>query len=282
VLSRKKRRSSAIGGRAHALACALNLQPARGPQNEGLVFEGDIDMKVELTPRLLILAASIAGLVACDNAAKRVQEEKQDIAQEQNEAVKERADLAREQREERVDLDRKTQGDIAEEQRDLAKAQRDEGAPMKNDPEREAREVNRAGQERGEETAELSQKHAKERANLAKEQQNERKEQKEELSEARRDLNEERADLMKDSREELRELDERAEKLRNKTETATPETKSQVTTALSGYPSERRTVERDIEALSTVQEANLKRAKDKVKKELSSLDKRLDRAESYN
>jgi len=52
-------------------------------------------MKVELTPRLLILAASIAGFVACDNAAKRVQEERHDIVQEQNEANKERADLAR-------------------------------------------------------------------------------------------------------------------------------------------------------------------------------------------
>jgi hypothetical protein len=239
-------------------------------------------MKVELTPRLLILAASIAGLVACDNAAKRVQEEKQDIVHEQNEATKERADLARKQQEERVDLNRKTEHDIAEEQRDLAKAQADQGAPMKNNPSTEAREVDRAVDKRNEEVAELHQKQAKERANLAKDQAEERKDQREDLAEARRDLNQERAEIVKDSREELRDLDQRAEKLRAKTETATPETKSQVTSALAGFPSERRTVERDIDSLNTVQEANLKRAKDKVKKELSSLDKRLDRAESMN
>jgi len=87
---------------------------------------------------------------------------------------------------------------------------------------------------------------------------------------------------VKDSRDELRDLDERAQKLRVKTETASPETRTQVTSALSGFPSERKSVERDIEAINTVQEANLKRAKDKVKKELGSLDKRLDRAESYD
>lgn len=237
-------------------------------------------MKVELTPRLLILAASIAGLVACDNA-KRVQEEKQDIVQEQHEANKERADLARDQQQERVDLNRKTEHDIAEEQRDLAKAERDQGAPMKNNPGTEARDVDHAVGERNDKMAELNREQAKERANLAKDQAEERKDERKDLAAARQDLNEERAESVKDSREELRDLDQRAEKLRVKTETATPETKSQVTTALSGFPSERRTVERDIDALNTVQEANFKRAKDKVKKELSSLDKRLDRAESH-
>lgn len=237
-------------------------------------------MKVELTPRLLILAASIAGLVACDNA-KRVQEEKQDIVQEQNEATKERADLARDQYQERVDLNRKTGHDIAEEQRDLAKAENDQGAPMKNDPAAEARDVDHAVGQRNEKMAELNRDQAKERANLAKDQAEERQDKREDLAAARRDLNEERAETVKDSRDELRDLDQRAEKVRTKTETATPETKSQVTTALSGFPTERRAVERDIDALTTVQEANFKRAKDKVKKELSSLDKRLDRAESH-
>ena len=238
-------------------------------------------MKLELTPRLLILAASIAGLVACDST-KRVQEEKQDIAQEQNEAQKERADLAREQHQERVDLNQKTGQEIAEERRDLAAAEHDQGAPLKNDAVREQRDVERELGARNEKVNELDQKQAKERADLAKDQRAERVEQREDLADARRDLNQERAEIVKDSREELRDLDQRAEKLRQKVETATPETKSQVTTALSGFPTERKAVERDIESITTVQEANLKRAKDKLKKELSSLDKRLDRAESYN
>jgi DNA repair exonuclease SbcCD ATPase subunit len=239
-------------------------------------------MKVELTPRLLILAAAIAGFSACDNAGKRVQEEKQDIAQEQQEAEKARAELAREQREERADLNRKTQNEVAEEHKDLAQAERGQGAPLQNDPARERNDVDRELAARGEKVDTLQDKQAKERAELAKDQQEERVEQRKDLAEARRDLNEERAEIVKDSREELRDLDQRAEKLRQKTETASPETKTQVTTALSGFPTERKAVERDIDALNTVQEANLRRAQDKVKKELSGLDKRLDRAESYN
>lgn len=238
-------------------------------------------MKVELTPRLLILAAAIAGFSACDRA-NQVQEEKQDIAQEQTKAENDRAELAREQQKERADLERKSDQNIAEEQKDLAQAQRGQGGAMHNDSTREQRDVDHQIDERNEKMNDLNQKQAKERADLSKDQAKERADEREDLTEARRDLNEERAEMVKDSRQELNDLDERAQKLRTKVETATPETRTHVTTALSGFPTERKAVERDIDALNTVQEANFKRAKDKVKKELSSLDKRLDRAESYD
>lgn len=240
-------------------------------------------MKVELTPRLLILAASIAGLVACEKPEQRVQEEKKDLVQEQNEAAKERADLAREQAKERADLERKAGDDIAEERRDLAEAERGAGTPMVGDkPADEQREVNRELEARNEKVGELNEKQRKERADLVREQKKERAEEREDLVEARKDLNEERAEIVKDSRDKLRDLDERAAKLQKNIETASAETRTQVTSALTGFPTERKAVERDIDAINTVQEANLKRAKDKVQKELSSLDKRLDRAESLD
>ena len=89
-----------------------------------------------------------------------------------------------------------------------------------------------------------------------------------------------RLDIMKDSRDELRDLDERVQKLQNKAQGATVEEKNHVATALTGWTSKREAAERDIEALKSVAAANLNRAKETVKKELSSLDKTLDKAES--
>jgi hypothetical protein len=56
----------------------------------------------------------------------------------------------------------------------------------------------------------------------------------------------------------------------------------QVNSALAGFPSQRRAVERDIDALDKVTAANLNRAKENVEKKLSSLDKTLDRAEAHD
>jgi len=214
---------------------------------------------------LTLLAASIAGLVACDQS-KEVRSEAQDLNETKQEAVKEQAELQQEQRKEQAELRQEETREIQREQPG-------------------ARPIDTMGThddsaERAQERAELTREQAKDRADLAKDQNEKIRDEKKDLVEAKQDANEQRAEILKDSREELTKLDERAAQLRNKVVEATAEDKAQVTSALSGWPTQRRDVERDIDALTSVKEANLNRAKTRVEKKLSALDNTLDRAES--
>ncbi len=100
------------------------------------------------------------------------------------------------------------------------------------------------------------------------------------MSETASKADQERADIVKDSREELRDLDHRVSELQNKAQAATVEEKNKVANALTGWTSKREAAERDIEALNSVTATNLNRAKESVKKQLSALDKTLDKAEN--
>jgi len=230
-------------------------------------------MKSTLTPRVMILAASIAGLIACDSA-KQVQQETQDLNETKQEATKDQAELRNEQQREQAELRQDEQRNMP---RDPALRPID-GTGMVQ-PGTTGRTDDRA-QDMAEERADLAKDQAEERVDLNKKQSQKIRDAQKELAEAKNDANEQRGELLKDTRDKLRELDERAAELRTKVSTATPEDKAEVTSALSGFPTKRQALERDIEALGSVKEANLTRAKDKVEKQLSSLDKTLDRAES--
>lgn len=217
-------------------------------------------MKRSLTSHALLLAASIAGLSAC-NTGKRVEQESQDLNQAKQEAANEQAQLRQEQRQEQIEL---------------TEEQRHDNTDMVG----RTKPAEERVEERVEERAELNQDQAAQRQRL-NERQNERiRDEQEDVTEAARAAAEQRADIMKDSRKELGKMDERAAELRSKAAQASVEERAAVDSALSAYPSRRDAVERDIEALDTVKAANLNRAKDKVEKQLSKLDQTLDRAES--
>jgi hypothetical protein len=215
--------------------------------------------------QLTLLAASIAGLVACDQS-KQVRNEAQDLNETKQEAVKEQAELQQEHQKEQAEL---RQEETREIQREQPGVRPIDSMGTHDDP-----------AERAQERAELARDQAEERADLAKNQNEKIREEKKDVVEAKQEANEQRAEIVKDSREELTKLDQRAAELRNKVVEAKPEDKAQVTSALSGWPTQRREVERDIEALNSVKEANLDRAKTRVEKKLSALDNTLDRAES--
>jgi hypothetical protein len=220
------------------------------------------------TPRLLILAASMAGLIGCDNAAKKVEQEQQDLTEQRQEAQKEQAELVQEQQEEQRDL----ANDRAEPTRDMAGQRGTEPARAGGDM---------AAQGSTDRMGELKQEQQEERADLQKEQAEELQDEKKDLVEAKEDVNAQRADLVNEQSEKLRDLQKRADELRAKAEgEAEGQKAQQVTAALSKFPTQQQSIERDIEALRTVKETNLNRAKTQVEKKLSSLEKTLDRAES--
>jgi hypothetical protein len=231
-------------------------------------------MNRQLTPRVMILAASIAGLIACDNAPKQVDRTQQDLSEHRQEAAKEQAELRREHEKERVDLQREAQRERANDPVVVPPA--DTRAEVREENAREERaEINR-------ETTDLKKEHAKERADLNQEQAKDRKDLHEDLNEAKKDAERERAEIVKDSREKLQELDQRAAEVRARVEQGRAEDARQANSALSAFPGQRKAVERDIDALNTVTAANLNRAKGNVEKKLSSLDKTLDRAEAHD
>jgi len=230
-------------------------------------------MTTSLTPRVLILAASIAGLIACDST-KNVQEERQDLNEAKQEAAKDQAELRADQQKEQAELRKDENRDIA---RDPAMRPVDGTGVV--EPGVNAR-VEKTAQDNAEERAELAKDQAEDRADLKQETRENVRDKKEDLAEAKKDANEERGDLLKDSREKLRKIDAREAQLRTKVSTASAQDKAEVTTALNSFPTQRKALERDIEALSSVKAANLSRAKDKVEKQFSSLDKTLDKAES--
>lgn len=257
-------------------------------------------MKRRFTPRLMIIAASIAGLVACDSA-KKAEQAQQNHYENAQEAAKEQAELTQEQRKEQAKLNqehaeekREVMKDGVEERNDMARgsdttlgrgtdpAARDmranrEVAEERNEVANERTELTREQQK---ERADLTKEQAEERADLSKDHAEERTEGSRKIAEASKDADEDRAEIVKDTREKLRDLDERAAKLQAKAQEASPQEKTQVSSALSAFPTKRQALERDIEALNNVAAANLNRAKDKVEKQISSLEKSLDRAES--
>jgi hypothetical protein len=213
-------------------------------------------MKRPLT-NIMILAGSIAALSACDRG-KQVERESQDLSQTQQETVKEQAELTREQRQEQADLQN-------EQARDMAHP----NAIGTDNP-----------AERAEERADLSREQAEERARLSQRQSEKMREEQKDLAEAKQEANEQRADIVKDSRDKLADLDERAQKLRDKLAQANAQEQTEVRSALTPFSGQRQAIERDIEALDSVREANLSRTKEKLQKHLSALDTTLDRAES--
>jgi len=237
--------------------------------------------------RLLILAAAIAGVVACDNTkqAEQAQENQVEHAQE---AQKDQAQLTQEQREEQAKLTQKQ----VEDQRDLVKDETKEHNEIAKSADKDikdiredqadlAKERNDLAQKQGEQRADLNKDQAEDRADLNKDQIEQRNKDNKKLAAAAGDAQGERGDLVNKSREKLNDLDQRATAVQTKAAGATPEEKTQVATALTGWTSKRAAAERDIEALNSVTAANLNRAKSAVDKELSSLDKVLDKAESH-
>jgi len=218
-----------------------------------------------ITPRLMILAAAMAGLIACDNA-KKVEQEQQDLTEQRQEVQKEQAELTQEHRKEQADLAK----DRAEELRPDDRA----NAPMAAPNAERIRDTN-------EEAAELNREQQKERADLRQDNAEELRGKEKDVVEAKQAVNEERAEIVSDKSEKLRKLETRVQEVQAKAQTETEGQKAQqVTAALSTFPTQRQAIERDIEALKTVTETNLNRAKDSVEKKLSSLEKVVDKAES--
>ena len=213
-------------------------------------------MKRPLT-NIMILAGSIAALSACDRS-KQVERESQDLSQTQQETVKEQAELAQQQRQEQAEL--------------------------RNEQEHDRMHPSAIGAdtptEQAEERADMARDQAQERARLNERQGEKMREEHKDLAEARHEANEQREDIEKDSRDKLADLDQRAQKLRDKVVEATEQERADVRSALTPFSGQREAAERDIEALDSVKEANLNRAKEKVQKRLSALDTTLDRAES--
>ncbi|MET0339965.1 MAG: hypothetical protein ABW252_03150 [Polyangiales bacterium] len=236
------------------------------------------------TPRLLMLAAAMAGLVACDNA-KQAEQAQQNKLENQQEAAKDQAELTNEQRQEQAKLNQNQ----AEQQRDLAKDENEKTRELARGE--DAKDVAEERNEMAKDRADLHNEQQKERADLNKDQHEEQRDLAKDKAEERADdqnkvakktdkANEDRAEIVNDSREKLRELDTRLNELQQKAAAASPKEKTQVTTALATFPKGRQALERDIEALGTVQATNLNRAKTQVENKLSGLDKILDKAES--
>ena len=212
-------------------------------------------MSLKTEAKLSILLAC-AGLFACNPAAKveRAQEEQQKVAAE---ATEQRAELNREHRDEAAELTQEQRQERAE----LDQKARDK---MIN----EQREAVKVGTDQMQERARLEAKLA-DKSNEANT----------DLSKASAELDQQRQQVQSRSRERLQKIDARATTLSSRAQTAEAKEKVSATEALSGFPSERETAERDIEALSTVTAANLKRAEKTVDNELAKLEKRLDRVE---
>jgi hypothetical protein len=215
----------------------------------------EIIMSLKTGAKLSILCA-IAGLAACDPAAKveRAQEQEQKVA---NETAEKRAELSREhreqaaemvndQRQERADLDQKSRETVLGEQKEAVK---------------------------------LGTEQIQERAGLENKQAEKANEVKHDLNQATAELDQERIKLMSRSRERLEKINSRATSIGTRAQAVKPEDKTVIDRELSGFPAAREAAERDIEALSTVAAQNLKRAEKAVETELAKLEKKLDRAE---
>jgi DNA repair exonuclease SbcCD ATPase subunit len=208
------------------------------------------------TEAKLSLLLACAGLFACTPAAKveQAQEEQQKVAAE---ATEKRAELNRVQRDEAAEL--------IQEQR-KARAEIDQNARAENiDQQKEAVKV---GTDQIQERAKVEQDIAKDTAEANGE-----------LAKASAELDQKRTEVQGRSRERLQKIDARANTLSSRTQTAEPGEKVQATQAMTGFPEARATAERDIEALSSVTAANLKRAEKAVDGELAKLEKKLDRVE---
>lgn len=212
-------------------------------------------MSLKTEAKLSILLAC-AGLFACNPAAK-VEQAQQEQAKVAAEATEKRAELNREQREEAAKL--------IEEQR-KERADIDQNAREQNvDQQKEALNV---GTDQMKERANVEQEIAKDQAEANKD-----------LTKATAELDKQRADLQSKSRERLLKIDARANTLTARTQTAEAKEKVQANQALAGFPEQRAAAERDIEALTSVTAANLKRAEKAVDGTLANLEKKLDRVE---
>lgn len=212
-----------------------------------------MSLKTEATLSALL---ACAGLLACNPAAKveRAEEQQQKVAAE---ATEQRAELNREQQKEAADLvqeQRKERADIEQNAREQNIEQQKEAVKV--------------GTDQIQERARLEQNIAKDQAEATGE-----------LNKATADLDKQRADLQGKSRERLQKIDARANTLTSRTQSAPPSERTHALQAMSGYPEARATAERDIEALSTVTAANLKRAEKTVDNELAKLEQKLDRVE---
>jgi len=212
-------------------------------------------MSLKTGAKLSILVA-IAGVTACDPAAKveRAQEQEQQVAAE---AQEKRAEIARQhreqaaevvndQRQERAELDQKSRETMIGEQKEAVKLgteQIQERAKVENDIAEKSSDAQRK------------------------------------MNEATAELDEKRVKLLSRSRERLDKINTRASSITTRAQAAKVEDKTVIDRELSGFPAERDNAERDIEALSTVTAANLKRAEKTVDSQLAKLEKRLDRAE---
>lgn len=208
------------------------------------------------TEATLSALLACAGLFACTPAAKveQAQEQQQKVAAE---ATEQRAELNREQQQQAADL--------VQEQR-KERAEQEQKARAENiDQQREAVQV---GTEQIQERAKLEQDIAKEQAEANRD-----------LAKASADLDKQRADLQGRSRERLHKIDARANTLSARTQSADGTGRTQAQQAMAGFPEERAAAEHDIEALSTVTAANLKRAEKTIDTNLAKLEKKLDRVE---
>jgi hypothetical protein len=212
-------------------------------------------MSLKAGTKLSILFA-IAGLAACDPAAKveRAQEQEQKVAAEtadkraelSREHREEAADMVKDQQQERADIDQKSRETVIGEQKkavQLGTEQIQERAKLENKQAEKANDVNA------------------------------------DLSKASAELDQERVKLLSRSRERLDKINTRANSISTRAQTAKTENKTVIDRELSGFPVAREAAERDIEALSTVAAQNLKRAEKAVDSELAKLEKKLDRAE---
>jgi hypothetical protein len=208
------------------------------------------------TKATLSTLLACAGLVACNPAAKVEQ------AQEQQQKA------AAEAAEKRAELNRQHQEQAAE----LVQEQRKERAEIEQNTREQnieqQREAVTVGTDQMQERARLEQDIAKEQSQANRD-----------LAQANAELDRQRADLQGRSRERLLKIDARANTLSARTQQAQGNEKVQAQQALTGFPEERAAAERDIEALSTVTAANLKRAEKAVDTTLAKLEKKLDRVQ---
>lgn len=90
----------------------------------------------------------------------------------------------------------------------------------------------------------------------------------------------ERAEIMRDTRVRLEQLDKRAAQLRDQADQGIVDNVTQINAALARFQTQRRDVERDLDALNAISAANLNRVRDRVERKLSSIDRTLSPAES--
>ena len=211
--------------------------------------------------KTLLVALAIAGGCTSGDSMKRAEEQQADNRQE---AVEQRTELAQEQQQEQQALNR----EVAEDQRDVAGDRN------------VAEERAEVRQDAIDERAKLNAEQARERQDLERDLNEQGAKDQKRLSEAEIKVEQKRSEIATDTRKELSKLDQRAAKIQSELSAGEADKGIAAASVLETVPKQRQAINADLEALDTVRAENLNRAKSNLSKRLSALDDTLDKAES--